>query len=111
MRWDGGRRGRTPVASLDPVVRCSGAADRTMRTRITLGADSMKPLLAALFGSIVGLVGPNAPALGAPEVAKGALDGGKPRVEARLLVHPDRLDADHVRAGVLLTADKGWHLY
>ena len=52
-----------------------------------------------------------APVLAAPEYAQGALDDGEPRVEARLLVHPDRSDATTLRAGVLITPDPGWHLY
>ena len=50
-------------------------------------------------------------AFAAPEVAQGALDESEPRVEARLLLHPDRASPERVRAGVLLTPDPGWHLY
>jgi thiol:disulfide interchange protein/DsbC/DsbD-like thiol-disulfide interchange protein len=50
-------------------------------------------------------------AFAAPEAAQGALDDGEPRLEARLLIHPDRSAAGRVRAGVLLTPDPGWHLY
>jgi len=42
---------------------------------------------------------------------EGAFDQGDARVEARLLLHPDRLADGRVRAGVLLSLDPGWHLY
>jgi thiol:disulfide interchange protein DsbD len=64
-----------------------------------------------LLGLAVSLASPVVPAHAAPEVAEGALDDGEPRVEARLLVHPDRPAAGPLRAGVLLTPDPGWHLY
>ena len=65
----------------------------------------VKKILPLLLGLLA------TPALAAPEVASGALDSGEPRVEARLLVHPDRPGAGRVRAGVLFTPDPGWHLY
>ena len=44
--------------------------------------------------------------------AMGAFDDDEPRVEARLLVHPDDPDSDRsVRIGVLFDLDPGWHLY
>jgi thiol:disulfide interchange protein DsbD len=49
-----------------------------------------------------------------PEAARavGAFDDGDPRVEARLLVHPDDLHSSRsVRIGVLFDLDPGWHLY
>jgi thiol:disulfide interchange protein DsbD len=45
------------------------------------------------------------------ERAEGALDQGDARIEARLLVHPERAADGRVRAGVLFTLDPGWHLY
>ena len=68
----------------------------------------MKSILLALFGLGLSLA---SPALASPEHAQGALDDGEPRVEARLLVHPDRSDPTTLRAGVLFTPDPGWHLY
>ncbi len=41
----------------------------------------------------------------------GADDGGEPRVEARIVVHPSARDGDRLRAGVQLRLDPGWHLY
>lgn len=41
----------------------------------------------------------------------GADDGGEPRVEARIVVHPSARDGDRVRAGVQFRLDPGWHLY
>jgi thiol:disulfide interchange protein/DsbC/DsbD-like thiol-disulfide interchange protein len=41
----------------------------------------------------------------------GADDGGEPRVEARIVVHPTARDGGRVRAGVQLLLDPGWHLY
>jgi thiol:disulfide interchange protein DsbD len=59
-----------------------------------------------------------APAAASPQVpegafAAGALEGGEPRVEARLLVHPDdeAAGAASLRVGVLFELDPGWHLY
>jgi DsbC/DsbD-like thiol-disulfide interchange protein len=69
----------------------------------------VKRLASAVSASILGLFASTA--LAAPEVAEGAFDDGEPRLEARLLVHPDRPHAERVRAGVLLTPDPGWHLY
>ncbi len=43
--------------------------------------------------------------------AEGAFDEGDARVEARLLVHPERGEDGSVRAGVRFTLDPGWHLY
>ena len=44
--------------------------------------------------------------------AEGALDRGRPRVEARLLALPgDTGGRDEVRLGVLFDLDPGWHLY
>jgi thiol:disulfide interchange protein DsbD len=44
--------------------------------------------------------------------AEGALDGGDPRVEARLLIHPsDALGGSRLRLGVLFDLDPGWHMY
>src|SRR5687767_9507280 len=68
----------------------------------------MKRILSALFGLGLCLA---PPAFAAPEHAEGALDDGEPRIEARLLVHPDRTERGTLRAGVLLTPDPGWHLY
>jgi thiol:disulfide interchange protein DsbD len=42
---------------------------------------------------------------------QGVFDGGPPRVSARLLVHPDDLGSDRVRAGVRFDLDPGWHIY
>jgi thiol:disulfide interchange protein DsbD len=67
-------------------------------------------LLLVRLGLALGLAAP-APAALAAARAEGALDRGEPRVEARLLVHPDGDDAHRVRAGVLLTPDPGWHVY
>jgi thiol:disulfide interchange protein DsbD len=47
----------------------------------------------------------------ANERAEAALDHGDPRVEARLLVHPEPVTDGGLRAGVLFTLDPGWHLY
>jgi thiol:disulfide interchange protein DsbD len=47
----------------------------------------------------------------ASERAEGALDQGDARIEARLLVHPERMADGRLRAGVLFTLDPGWHLY
>jgi thiol:disulfide interchange protein DsbD len=68
----------------------------------------MKPFPSAGFALGLFLA---APASGASEYAQGALDEGEPRVEARLLVHPDRTAGGALRAGVLFTPDPGWHLY
>jgi thiol:disulfide interchange protein DsbD len=43
--------------------------------------------------------------------AEGAFDQGDARVEARLLIHPERAADGSVRAGVIFTLDPGWHLY
>jgi DsbC/DsbD-like thiol-disulfide interchange protein/cytochrome c biogenesis protein CcdA len=71
----------------------------------------MRSFCASLFALALLAAGSGAPAFAAAEYATGALDGGEPRIEARLLVHPDRPDAATLRAGVLLTPDPGWHLY
>jgi thiol:disulfide interchange protein DsbD len=68
----------------------------------------MRPIVAAGFALGVLLA---APSFSASEYAQGALDGGEPRVEARLLVHPARTADGALRAGVLFTPDPGWHLY
>jgi cytochrome c biogenesis protein CcdA len=45
-------------------------------------------------------------------LALGGYDDDEPRVEARLLVHPDDQDASGpVRIGVLFDLDPGWHIY
>jgi len=71
------------------------------------------PRLALLGGLLAA-----APALASPPVppgayATGALEGGEPRLEARLLVHPDDLAGGDpaLRLGVLFELDPGWHLY
>jgi thiol:disulfide interchange protein DsbD len=43
--------------------------------------------------------------------AEAAHDQGDARVEARLLVHPERTGEGALRAGVIFTLDPGWHLY
>ncbi len=54
----------------------------------------------------------SAPATAAPAGwAEGAIDAGDARIEARLIVHPERSSDGGVRAGVLFTLDPGWHLY
>ncbi len=73
-----------------------------------------RPALALLL--LAGGLAPARAALVEPEgaFAEGAFDGEEPRVEARLLVHPDDRggsDAAGVRAGVLLDLDPGWHVY
>jgi thiol:disulfide interchange protein DsbD len=71
----------------------------------------MKRILSALFGLVLCLAAPERAYGALGEHAQGALDDGEPRVEARLLVHPDRTAAGALRAGVLFTPDPGWHLY
>jgi thiol:disulfide interchange protein DsbD len=77
-----------------------------MRNRI------VRLLAAAAIGSAPAWAGA-APAPPQPDraFARGALDRGEPRVEARLLVDP-RLDpAAGARVGVHLQLDPGWHVY
>jgi thiol:disulfide interchange protein DsbD len=52
------------------------------------------------------------PEVPAGAFAQGAYERGVPRVEARLLVHPDdTATGDGVRLGVLFDLAPGWHLY
>jgi thiol:disulfide interchange protein DsbD len=71
----------------------------------------MKPFLSALFGLALCLIAPERAHGALGEHAQGALDDKEPRVEARLLIHPDRTATGALRAGVLFTPDPGWHLY
>jgi thiol:disulfide interchange protein/DsbC/DsbD-like thiol-disulfide interchange protein len=53
-----------------------------------------------------------APALAAGAWGEGGFDGREPRLEARLLVHPDDATGPRgLRVGVLFDLDPGWHLY
>ena len=54
-----------------------------------------------------------APPLPSPPAAwvEAGFDEGEARLEARLLVHPERAPDGSLRAGVLFTLDPGWHLY
>ena len=66
-----------------------------------------KPLLLALALASASRAAPAA----VSDWAEGALDQGDARIEARLLVHPERAADGRLRAGVLFTLDPGWHLY
>jgi thiol:disulfide interchange protein DsbD len=61
--------------------------------------------------ALLALAGGGAGGAAASERAEGALDQGDARIEARLLVHPERAADGSLRAGVLFTLDAGWHLY
>lgn len=41
----------------------------------------------------------------------GLLEGDRAQLTARLIVHPDDVGADRVRAGVRFELDPGWHIY
>jgi thiol:disulfide interchange protein/DsbC/DsbD-like thiol-disulfide interchange protein len=66
---------------------------------------------ASAVGAGMALLVPAASAAGARARAEGAFDSGDPRVEARLLVHPDDRGGRVQRVGVLFQLDPGWHLY
>ncbi len=68
--------------------------------------------LAALL-SVSLLAGVAGAGVAVPEgaLARGAWDGEEPRVEARLLVHPDDAAGGELRAGVLFDIAPGWHIY
>ena len=63
---------------------------------------------------VLALAGPASGSVRVPEPARagGALDEGNPRVEARLLVDAEVVQAGKpVRVGVLFDLDRGWHVY
>jgi thiol:disulfide interchange protein DsbD len=69
-----------------------------------------KQLLAGFVACVGALAGASAACAAGAWVA-GADDGGEPRVEARIVVHPSAREGDRIRAGVELRLDAGWHLY
>jgi thiol:disulfide interchange protein DsbD len=71
-------------------------------------------LLFVLWATLLGSPPPVLGSLPVPETATavGAIDGGNPRVEARLLLDVDSArPGDPVQAGVLFDLDRGWHIY
>jgi len=86
------------------AIRGRGTARYAALAGLLLGA-----LLAALVGPVAALAAAPVPD-GASDA--GALDEGRPRVRAHLLLHPDDApDGPVLRAGVLFEPDPGWHLY
>ena len=66
-------------------------------------------LCLASFPAAAGSAAP--PSVPEGAFGEGATDASEPRVEARLLVHPDDALRRRVRVGVLFDLDPGWHLY
>ena len=81
---------------------------------LSLAALSLAALSLAALPALAARASLPVPAVPVPEGAHaaGAFDRDEPRVEARLLIHPDD-SAEHgaVRVGVLLEMDPGWHVY
>jgi thiol:disulfide interchange protein DsbD len=87
-----------------------GALRRGLRTAgLALG---LWLLSVCLLGAGLALADEAAPRVPEEARAEGAIDGEEPRVEARLLVHPDDDPrGSSLRVAVLLEVDPGWHVY
>ena len=82
------------------------SAPRTLRN---LGSAAVRFVTSVTVAVWVSGFAGAAPPEGAHAV--GAHEGDDPRIEARLLVHPDRPGDGSRRLGVLFELDAGWHLY